>query len=56
MLAAPHPLLLHNTGDRFPTAALRSTYRAMRATDKVRVVAAALPDEELASWIARAQE
>jgi hypothetical protein len=56
MLAAPHPLLVHNTGEKFPTDALRSTYRAMGASDKLRVVAAALPDEELVRWIARAQE
>jgi len=51
MLAAPHPLLLHNTGTDFPTDALRSTYRAMGASDNVRVVAARLPDEELVRWI-----
>ena len=34
MLAAPHPVLLHNTGENFPTVALRSTYRAMGASDK----------------------
>ena len=53
MLAAPHPLLLHNTGEAFPTDALRSTYRAMGASDKVRVVAARLPDEKLLSWISQ---
>ena len=47
MLAAPHPLLLHNTGEDFPTEALRSAYRAIGASDKLRVVAARLPDEEL---------
>ena len=51
MLAAPHPLLLHNTGENFPTDALRSAYRAMGASDKLRVVAARLPDEELVKWI-----
>ena len=53
MLAAPHPLLLHNTGTNFPTDALRSTYRAMGASDKLRVVAARLPDEELVEWISK---
>ena len=56
MLAAPHPLLVHNTGEKFPTDALRSTYRAMGASDNLRVVAAALPNEELVRWIAQAQE
>ena len=51
MLAAPHPLLLHNTGEDFPTVALRSTYRALGASDKLRVVASTLPDEELVRWI-----
>jgi hypothetical protein len=51
MLAAPHPLLLHHTGTDFPTLALRSTYRALGASDKLRVVASALPDEELVRWI-----
>jgi hypothetical protein len=53
MLAAPHPLLLHNTGLAFPTDALRSAYRAMGASDKARIVAARLPDEELVSWLLR---
>ena len=56
MLAAPHPLLVHNAGEKFPTDALRATYRAVGASDKLRVVAAALPDEELVRWIAPAQE
>jgi hypothetical protein len=56
MLAAPHPLLLHNTGENFPTDAVRSTYRAMGASDKLRVVAARLPDEELVRWIAQAEK
>jgi hypothetical protein len=54
MLATPHPLLLHNTGTSFPTVKLRAAYRAMGASDTLRVVAAALPDEELVRWIARA--
>ena len=53
MLAAPHPLLLHNTGENFPTDALRPAYRAMGASDKLRVVAARLPDEELVRWISQ---
>ena len=53
LLAAPHPLLMHNTGENFPTDALRSAYRAMGASDELRVVAAALPDEELVRWIAQ---
>jgi hypothetical protein len=46
-------LLLHNTGEAFPTDALRSTYRALGASDKLRVVAARLPDDELVGWISQ---
>jgi hypothetical protein len=53
VLAAPHPLLLHNTGVTFPTDTLRSAYRAVGASDKLRVVASRLPDEELVNWILR---
>ena len=42
MLAAPHPLLLHNTGQNFPTATLRSTYKAAGASSRVRVERQAL--------------
>ena len=56
MLAAPHPLLLHNTDENFPTDALRSTYRAMGASDKLRVVASRLPDEELVRWVLQSSQ
>ena len=56
MLNAPHPLLLHNTGTDFPTDALRSNYRAMGASDKLRVVASRLPEEELAIWVLQSNE
>jgi hypothetical protein len=52
-LAAPHPLLLHNTGEEFPTVTLRSAYHASGATEKLRVVARRLPDEELVEWVSR---
>ena len=51
ILAAPHPLLLHNTGTDFPTDALRAAYRAIDASDRLRVVAARLPDEEVVGWL-----
>ena len=53
MLAAPHPLLLHNTGEAFPTDALRRTYRALGVGDKLRIVADRLPDSELVEWISQ---
>jgi hypothetical protein len=56
ILAAPHPLLLHNTGEDFPTDALRSAYRATGLRDKLRVVASRLPDEELVRWVLQANQ
>lgn len=51
VLAAPHPLLLHNTGPSFPTDAVRSAYRVLGARANLRVVAARLPNEELVEWV-----
>ena len=51
MLAVPHPLLMHNTDESVSTDALRAIYRAMGASDKLRVVSSCLPDEELLRWI-----
>jgi hypothetical protein len=55
VLAAPNPLLLHNTGAAFTTEALRSAYQAINAGEKLRVSAARLPDEELAAWVSQAK-
>jgi hypothetical protein len=52
MLAAPHPLLLHNTGSKFGTGDLRATYKAATASDKVRIASNSLSDNDLISWIA----
>jgi hypothetical protein len=56
VLAAPHPLLLHNTGTNFVTTAVRSAYRVMGAGEKLRVVAARLPEDELVEWAFGASE
>ena len=56
ILAAPQPLLLHNTGTNFPTLSLRTAYRALGATDKLRVVAARLPQEELLKWVVQPRQ
>ena len=53
MLAAPHPLLLHNTGDKSPTDAIRATYRALGAGKKLRIESRKLSDAEIADWIAQ---
>jgi len=56
VLAAPHPLLLHNTGTNFVTTAVRSAYRALGAGEKLRVVATRVPEDELVEWASRASE
>jgi dienelactone hydrolase len=51
LLAAPHPILVHNTGEKFPTEALRSGYQGARASAKLRVASQKLPPEEMVKWI-----
>lgn len=51
MLAAPHPLLLHNTGGKFPTDSIRAAYGALGATKKLRIESRKLSDDEIAEWI-----
>ncbi|MSU59165.1 MAG: hypothetical protein EXS35_13530 [Pedosphaera sp.] len=53
MLAAPHPLLLHNVGEKFPTDDIRAAYRALGASDKLRIETKQLSDEEIAAWISK---
>ncbi len=52
MLAAPHPLLLHNTGEKFPTESIRAIYRDLGAGDRLRIESRKLSDDEIADWIA----
>lgn len=51
MLAAPHPLLLHNIGEKFPTDSIRATYRALGQSRRLRVENHRLTGDELAAWI-----
>ena len=51
LLAAPHPLLLHNTGQNFRVTAIRSGYKSSAAAKKLRIEPARLSDEALANWI-----
>ncbi len=53
MLAAPRPLLIHNTGTGFATSAIRSTYRALRAEKRLRVESRPMDSDAIADWIAR---
>jgi dienelactone hydrolase len=52
-LAAPHPLLLHNTGKNFPTDLLRDVYAAAGAKKMFRQEEARFSDDGLADWLAR---
>jgi len=51
MLAAPNPLVIHNTGDSFSIASLRAAYGAGRANDLFTAIPGSLSDHELASRI-----
>ncbi|MDB6022281.1 MAG: hypothetical protein JWQ04_2138 [Pedosphaera sp.] len=53
ILAAPHPLLLHNVADNFPTAPLRSTYKALNATNKFQSESRRLTDDQIVAWISQ---
>ncbi len=50
-LAAPHPLLLHNTGPTFETRLLRDVYAAANAQKFLRQEAGRLADDKLAEWL-----
>ncbi len=54
-LAAPHPVLIHNTGSAFPTRWITDTYAAAGARKAARIEPAALPDEAIARWLKRAR-
>ena len=54
MLAAPHPLLLHNLGKNFSVKTLRKTYAALKTTGCLRVEQNPLDDAALAKWISSA--
>jgi dienelactone hydrolase len=48
ILAAPHPLVLHNVADSFSTASLRSSYRVSQAEKSLKVESRLLNDDEIA--------
>ena len=52
-LAAPNPLLVHNTGDKFATDWLRDVYAAANASQALRVEKDRLDDKAVADWIAQ---
>lgn len=51
MLAAPHPLLLHNTGEHFAAAALRAAYASAGAGPKLRIESRPLSEGKVLAWI-----
>ncbi len=51
LLAAPHPVLLHNTGAKFATQAVVRAYAGAKAADKLAQNSGCLSDQELAAWI-----
>lgn len=51
--AAPHPLLLHNTGTHFDTSLVRAAYAAAHSEKAFRESADRLSDDALAEWLAR---
>ena len=50
-----HPLLLHNTGDKFTTSFLRKVYRGMHVPDAFRQEPGVLSEDEVADWLAKLQ-
>jgi dienelactone hydrolase len=54
MLAAPKPMLLHNTGGRFKQDFLQSAYAGVRAAKDIQSQAQAVSESELAGWIVKA--
>jgi dienelactone hydrolase len=53
MLAAPQPLLLHNTGVSFPTQGIRTAYQAAGQGRKPRIEKGRLSDDAVVDWISK---
>ncbi len=54
VLAAPHPLLLHDTGAKFTASAwIAEVYQALGAASALQVAPDALSNEALAQWLAQ---
>lgn len=51
ILAAPHPLLLHDLARTFPTRGVRSAYKVLGKPNKFRSESHRLTDDEIVSWI-----
>ena len=53
LLAAPHPLLVHNTGESFSTTWLDQAYRGANKQAALRRETKPLGDAAQATWIAQ---
>jgi hypothetical protein len=53
MLAAPHPLLLHNIGSKFSTTSLHAAYDASGVQGRMRIASGHLTQAALADWAAK---
>jgi hypothetical protein len=52
LLAAPHQLFVFDTGQKFPTAALRAGYENVGELDKLRIASDKIGDDEIVKWVA----
>jgi hypothetical protein len=52
ILAAPHPLLLHDVAQGFPTSRLLSTYRILGAKKRISVKARRWKDDDIVKFVA----
>lgn len=53
ILAAPHPLLLHNLSPNFSTAGMCSTYKTLNSKGKLKTESHHLSDDQIAAWISQ---
>jgi hypothetical protein len=52
MLAAPHPLLLHDTGKGFTANGIRAAYSAARSEQMLVIDSQPLSEERILAWVA----
>lgn len=52
-LAAPHPVLLHNTGEKFPTNWLRDIYSGLKAEKNLSAETSRLENDVIVNWIVK---
>jgi hypothetical protein len=55
LLAAPHPLLVHNVSPGFPVETLKSVYGTPKEPSRFQVEQRPFDEGELVQWISRIQ-